>query len=561
MLSTTFSLSQCTSSPSIPHHFDEPHAIAIAPFGPGAPAHLYGFVADPGHFAIRRLDLSSRKVVEPGLPVGRRLNSLIAHVGPSATADLLWGVDRDTGELVSVDPIAAQTPAVVSSPVFTDAGAASNVQMTDVKAKNGIAGTETWTATWRESMNRWQVVGASAGPQRNFAKTGDRYHTDLEEVYFTISQDGPAPPTEGDSFTFSTDDGVRTVAVTTSASGASLLAVNADVGLLASDTPPALTAFDLATGAAIQSWSLPAGAIPSRMELDSGGNAVYIADLGNPLVERLDVGDPSAANWTFETFPAPVPLRDVAVTGDGLRLFGMAADSDSVFGFVLPEVLPLDFTGRTPGFDPLDFPGGIRALSGAHLPEVMRGTGVPAFPVLVASHAGNIFVMDGATGCLDFANSGGVQLLSIVFHDSSEPSAPKFDGTKFFPTRCGGLAKSETWTMSYDALVGAFRVRGTLSGEQTGLMYPNALYTTDRGELTMEVDDDPTAPVDDGDTYLLSIGSGVAPIQVGSLPDKPVFFTIPSGTVPIEYALVPDVEGDAVSEIDLYHRSIVATYR
>jgi len=42
-------------------------------------------------------------------------------------------------------------------------------------------------------------------------------------------------------------------------------------------------------------------------------------------------------------------MRDVAITGDGARLFALAAEADDIFVFAIPDMLPVDFNGLTPG--------------------------------------------------------------------------------------------------------------------------------------------------------------------------------------------------------------------
>ena len=548
---------QCQNSHKLgERHFDAPVGIAIGPAGETAPAHVFGFVSDPGHFAIRRIDLERRRVIEPRYPVGRPLGALVAHVGSSATVDKLWGVDTAAGRLISVDPALALSP-TVSAPTISP----SCCTLESVKITPGLTSTQTWTVTYRAGLDRWQVEGSGSGVQKNFARTNDGFITDQKEVSFHIRR-GASPPVEGDRFVFATDNGVQIAAISTTASAINLTSVGGTTGLLVTETPPSIVAFDLASGALLQTFGLTTGARPAAIEVAADDSAAYLADLGNAVIYRLATAGP-VSGWTLQSFPAPVPMRDIAVTGDNLRLHAMAADADDVFVFALPDLLPLDFDAQIPGFDPLRFPTAIRGLAGARTVHGSRGSGVPGYPIVVTSHAGNAFVLNGGTGCIDFDSSNGPSLVGARFRDAGLQSAPVFKGSVYHASACGGVTRTETWSFIYDGLAHVWRAKGSFSGPQVGVLTENVPYSTDRGEITVEIDSNTSLPSDDGDTFFLSVTDGIGPIPVGLIPSRPAFFTLPpdaTGRI-VERALVPNTGSDTISDLDLDRRRPVATYR
>lgn len=549
------SIPDCEGEDPPRRHFDQPLSVAVGPYGTSLPPNAFGFVVDDANRAIRTIDLDD-KDLEQRLPTGRRLASPVPHTGAAGIVDTLWAVDRDSGEVVRFTLAEALDP-TATAPVFDDQGAASDVEMT-VSVVPGRTPTSTWTVTYRETLKRWEVRSA-AGVDEELAQTDDGYRADEKAIRFEIRQgDGDAPPTEGDTFTFDTDNGLDVVAVTTTGKGVSIAGVSADKAVLATSSPASLVAFDLTSGLADAVFALPAGAIPGGMEVSADGAALWIADLGNPLVHRLNTAG-APATWTLESFPVSIPMRDLAVTGDGLRLFTLAADAEDVFVFALPDVRPVDLVGATPGADPLSLRTAIRSISGARQAHVMKGSGVPAYPILLTSHAGNVFFVNGSTGCVDYNDLRGPRLTGIRYRDAALTSNPSFDLDVFDVTSCGGFVTNENWTLTYNGLLDAWEVSGSVTGKQQGLMFENKVYTTDRGELTMRIVGDVELPTDDGDQFLFSVTDGVSPLQVGLLPDRPAFANV--GSDAHEIAIVGNAASDTVAQFDVRRRRVTKTYR
>ena len=549
------SMPDCSGEKPPRRHFDSPQSVTVAPYGEALPPHAYAFVVDDNNRALRTLDLDDHDR-EQRLPTGRRLSSLVAHTGPSGTADLVWAIDRDSGEVVRFTLADALLP-TATAPVFTDVGAPSAVEMSAVTVIPGRTPSSTWTVTWRDGLQRWEVRSA-AGVDEKLAKTGDNFTADERAVKFEIRRtDGDAPPTDGDTFTFETYNGLDVVAVSTTGRGVGLVAAGPDTAVLTTSSA-SLVAFNMVSGLAEQTLALSPGAMPGGMELAPDGTTLWVADLGNPLVYRVDtVGAPAA--WTVTAFPVPIPMRDLAVTGDGLRLFTLAADADDVFVFTVPDVRPVDILGITPEVDSLPLRSAIRSIAGARQPHVMKGTGVPAYPVLLTTHAGNVFFLNGSTGCADYSDLRGPRFTGIRFRDSALPSNPSFDLSSFAVTSCGGFIHNENWTLTYNGLLDAWEVQGSVTGKQSGLLTEGVPYTTDRGELSFQILGDVQLPSDDGDQFVFSLTDGISPLQVGLIPDRPAFALV--GDDAHEVAVVANAASDSVAQFDVRRRRVTKTYR
>lgn len=550
-------LTDCGGGTETPkRRFDAPQAVAVAPWGDSLPPALHAFVADTENRALRAIDVEDRDV-EDRLPTSRSLAALVPQTGAAGVAEAIWGIDRNRGELVRVDLETALTP-TVSDWTFTGSG----FELDDLSARPGRAATSAWTVTYREGIDRWEVESIS-GVQNELAKTGDSYTSDEKEVRFRIRRtvDG-AQAAEGDQFTFTTDNGLEAIGIGTGGNAVNLAAAGLDGtdAVLALEGPGSLIAFDLESRLAHQTFGLSIGAIPAGMASTPDGTALWVADLGNPVLYRIDTSAAPGA-WTIATVPMPLPMRELAITGDGARLFALAADADDVFVFALPDATPVDLVGRTPEIDPLRLGVAIRTLSAARMPVVMRGNDVPGYPVIVSTHAGNLFFLNGSSGCVDWSSRRGPSVTGIRFRDSATTSNPTFDFDVFEVTTCGGFIRNENWTLTFNGLLDAWEVTGSLSGKQQAVLREGETYTTDLGEITMRIVGDPSLPSDDGDQFIFSITDGISPLSVGSVPERPAYGVVGEGEDATEYAFVPASGSDTVSQVNVERRRVSRTYR
>ena len=100
--------------------------------------------------------------------------------------------------------------------VFSDVGNPSNPDMVADEATDrriqmsrcgGLVRTEEWTVTFDEVLGNWEVEGSMSGIQSQRAIDGERWVSDNGGFSFTMVA-GSQPASEGDRFTFFTDEGI-----------------------------------------------------------------------------------------------------------------------------------------------------------------------------------------------------------------------------------------------------------------------------------------------------------------------------------------------------------------
>ena len=100
--------------------------------------------------------------------------------------------------------------------VFSDVGNPSNPDMVADEATDrriqmsrcgGLVRTEEWTVTFDEVLGNWEVEGSMSGIQGQRAIDGERWVSDNGGFSFTMVA-GSQPASEGDRFTFFTDEGI-----------------------------------------------------------------------------------------------------------------------------------------------------------------------------------------------------------------------------------------------------------------------------------------------------------------------------------------------------------------
>lgn len=84
----------------------------------------------------------------------------------------------------------------------------------------GVARDESWVIRYDQAVGAWEVEGTRSDIQEAMAWEETRYVSDRAEVSFTILN-GQLPPTSGDSFAFTVDDGVLTIDELISSDGSS----------------------------------------------------------------------------------------------------------------------------------------------------------------------------------------------------------------------------------------------------------------------------------------------------------------------------------------------------
>jgi hypothetical protein len=522
---------------------------------------LTAFVSQQGARALGRVNLETRKILSH-LPLGR-IPGKVAAAGQDDVT-YLYVVDGASGDLLEVELAKTLDPAAGDT-LFDDQGAASDVELVGVKVTPGKTPSQLWTISYDESASGWVVRGDGLGAQKDVAETGRSFETVGGEISFTINQTGAAPPTHGDTFWFHTDNGVEAIDV--GAGRAVDILATGSFLLVAMNEPTALAVLDV-DSSEVTTVALPAGTIPASLTLAPGGEGVFVADRGNERAHGIDISSGVPASFTVASVALPTSAREIAITPDGRRLFALSNLANDVFVADLdlsvdpPAVVPLDLIGKTAGADPVPFRGGLRGLAAGPEVVTMRAGGA-AYPVLVTSHSGGLFFLNGNSGCQDFDDDRGARMENFRFVDTGLISRPLFDLPQFFTNRCGGITQTESWRIVFNAALGAYEVIGSDSGTQVELAFEGEPYETDLGELRFVVEGSEESPTTDGDTFTLSVVDGVTPLGLGELPGDVAFFSLPDGPdgAEVAYALIASPGEDLLTQVHLGDRRAVATFR
>jgi sugar lactone lactonase YvrE len=189
------------------------------------------------------------------------------------------------------------------------------------------------------------------------------------------------------------------------------------VGTRTGEDPPAVVAFDLATGAASGRFELPGGGFCNDLALDGAGN-LYVTDSFGPRVLLLAAGADALEVW----------LEDEAFAGEGFNLNGIAVESEAVYTvkynsgelFRIPIAadgspgglasIALDRVLELPDGLKLEGPGRLVVVEGAgRLSRILvdGDTGAVSTirdqldgPTTVALHGGDAWVVEGKLGHL-----------------------------------------------------------------------------------------------------------------------------------------------------------------
>jgi hypothetical protein len=199
-----------------------------------------------------------------------------------------------------------------------------------------------------------------------------------------------------------------------------------------------------------------------------------------------------------------------------------------------------------------------------------NGTRKPAYGVMATTFAGEMYWIDAATGCQVFASPAGAFLsvspstaATSTFADTGFESNPVLvqdaSGERVVVgSPCGGVTRSESWTVRYDEVSQSYEVEGSLSGVQAGRAFEGVRYSSDGGEISFLILPG-TLATSHGDTWNFPMDDGVAPIPLQELPGDPVVFTElyddRSGPWYLvrerEIAVVPNVGNDVVLWVDI----------
>jgi hypothetical protein len=464
------------------------------------------------------------------LPTGRSrlLGDLVAWA-PDTETVTVFVADHSTRRLIEapwvtgvsesgVPTIAAA--ALVAEPVFTDNDqSGDDVRVTSLVLRQGAAATETWTLTHNGAT--WDVIGSRSGRLQRAAQSGQPYLADGGA--FELMLTGGA--TRGDTVTFSVDTGL--VEHDLGGYVEDLHLARPEGLLIASVVDPDLAEghlsfFDPAAGAVVGALSLGPGAQPGRLASDPTGELLYVADARSPVVYEvlLDLDDPTSS--AVRVLSVAAPALDVAWQGDGTyeHLFVALAGVNRVDVYDLAGDAWLDVNPYTPEIDgiALDAPPMGLAASTVAVPLQERsawGARKTERVVAISSYEGELLFAEGSTGCLAITRDGPDAQLdeSNPFTDKSPISSEDLVVSEssfrsVIVNRCGGLARAEAWTATFDQSSANWEVEGTRSGIQTARARSDERYVSDAGEISFRILSG-DLPYSEGDRFLFYVDDGL----------------------------------------------------
>ena len=454
--------------------------------------------------------------------------------------------------IVGMDPNPVVVEATHGGADFSDAdGSGDSTRLTGIELTNGWTTTETWSITY--DGTEWLVEGSASGRQSEAAETGKYYRTLNHELAFTIK--GAA--TRGDRFTLQTDTGILEHDL-----GGSILAlqrVPLQSLLIAAVWDPLneeshIVLWDLELGNERGRFTLPEGAQAWRFAFGHTVADLFVADSHNARVFRvlLDLEAPNTSVW--EEIPTAGPVSALAWVHDQPTPIEAAMDEDGDTGevftdpavnrdyehlFVAPAGLSrVDIydlkTGEWVDVNPLDdIDGGIAltspvvGLAATPEREFLRerndlGVRLQEKVVAVSTYQGSLVLLEADSGCAAKTNEGphvpisqGIE--TVQFVDVGNASTPEMiadDDTsrKIQTSKCGGVVRSEQWTVIFDEVYGHWEVEGSISGVQENLVIEDQRYVSDNGEISFTIASGPQ-PSSDGDNFIFYTDEGILRID------------------------------------------------
>jgi hypothetical protein len=466
-------------------------------------------------------------------------------------ADIANDVLVEAPYIVGMDPNPVVVEATHAGAEFSDAdGSGDNARLTSIQLTNGWTTTETWSITY--DGTEWAVEGTASGRQPEAARTGEYYRTENHELAFTIKGDA----TRGDRFTLQTDTGL--VEHDLGGSILSLQRVPNQPLLIAAVWDP------LNEESHVVLWDLDLGSERGRFTLSEGAQAwrfafgrtvadLYIADAHQPRVFEvlLDIEQPSNSVWDEIPTIAPVsaiawvydelsPIESVLEDEDTGSVFtDPAVDRDYEHLFVAPagmarvDIYDLK-TSQWIDPNPLDDVDGGFALNSpviglASTPERVflrerndAGIRLQEKVVAVSTYQGSMVILEADSGCAAQTNEGphvpisqGVE--TVQFVDVGNPSSPEMvadDDTsrRVQTSQCGGIVRSEQWTVMFDEVTGQWDVEGAISGPQDNRAIEDQRYVSDNGGISFTIASG-IQPSSDGDNFTFFTDEGILRID------------------------------------------------
>lgn len=542
---------------------DGPSDIAVLPAGAWFEVPV-GFVVNSRSGRISKLDLKrgGQLVEDQGAPwVGgfdlalgdERLLSQIA-LWDGGELVHAWVSDDVHDDLIRVPALDGHGPG--GAPIFarpslgalshTDAGGqpvdAGAFELRQLRVRPGRAAEERWTITW--DGRAFSVHGTASGLQRGMAIPGTPYESDRAEIAFVPSLLG-ASPAIGVSTSFDVVRGIESAPA-----GGLVLDLWADVhsgwivaAVLPEGNDGFLGIWDAETFTELSRVALPAGAVPERLAAGRDLGTLWIADSadlgGEGRVLRLRYLPGDLHSFEVSSLPVPEPGFDVAEgrSPSAHRLFAASAYSDSIWmldpktgDLVDANVFTTEVDAisvRTPTAGLTETPGPVET---AQLDE--DGSRFTRHAIAVATFGAEMFLLDAETGCQFFDSPAGADVetsAAAAFTDVGSVSDPQLvadaDTARIVTTHpCGGVTRTEVWTLRFDAWTQDYEVEGSRSGVQVARAREGERYWSDTGAISFLILPG-TRATTDGDSWTFPATSGLSPIPLQELPADPVVYT------------------------------------
>ena len=516
-----------------------------------------------GKLDLKRTDVLVEDGAAPWLPgpdiaFGREhsLGELVLAVGPD-TVDV-WVADDFEGQLLRAPYITgldADANPVWSRPALDEprfyaadgtSVEAGTTELRGLRLQEGRATSERWTFTWTGSQ--YEALGTASGLQTNRVVPGTPFHTDNVEISFTLALGGSEPELESwfeidvESGIDSADAGGLVTDMVAAPDGDWIF-----VSVIPDTGPGFVSTWDAQAFVELDRLELAPGSAPERLALGRDDGVLWVADSAvlpsGGRVFRIDYMLGDLQTLAATELPVPEPAFEVAEGRDPdvPLLFVSAAYSDAVWALDPLTAEVRDTNPVTPEADPTHVRNIISGMAASMRPvETVEldedGTREERYGIFVTTFGGELYFIDAGTGCQVFgtparayADFSAPNAASSLFSDVGYESSPQllFDagGESLVSTHpCGGVTRTEIWTLTFSESQQSYRVEGSQTGEQLGRLYEGERYLSDRGEISLLILPG-TLPTTDGDEWRFSVNDGVTPIQLQELPGDPMIYT------------------------------------
>lgn len=520
----------CREWPEYAGAFDVPHALGVLHPEDGGPfEEPVGLIGDLHGGQISLLALKRGRFLTDnnqvtflrgnGIATGQ--SRVLAGVVPFATDDgrvTILAADRRFEQILEVPYIEGyddagfplRVDATHSEPVFADVdGSGDAPALTEIVVKTGWTSTEDWVI--ERETDGWSVTGSRSGRMPERAVSGEPFVGVDRVIAFTIEGDGSV----GDRFTLTTENGL----LEHPAGGRPLeLRMAPDHSVVAvilqpdGADRPSLRLLDPTAPEAfvdVPDVVLGAGSAPQRVAWSADGADLFVADAAVAGAWRLHWDDPTArATYTVEHVALPWPTVDVAplLTDEGGQLFVVPEGENALWSFDLGAGMLRDVNAWVPGVQGLRFDGPVRGIEAMPIPYLQLETderGVREFEraVAVSLSSGRLVFADERSACLvndGFGPQTNVagQLLTTTDYSRGFESTYPFGAVleqnavnerHVLANPCGGITRTQSWTLAFDEVQQGWVVSGLLSGVQESLAYEDVRYTSDDGEISFTI--------------------------------------------------------------------------